>query len=186
MLFPTPTTRCKVWWLSSFCFLLFQVNKMEKIDKTSGHEQALKDGSNTCDTSPQNSPRLLYIQLKGSLDLRIQGIVCLVNPSTFLIHILAHSHLDLSHVRNTLQQEVYSSATHCMRTHLHWFAWSPHPANLICWPLVLVLDQTLDSHSLATLSLAHRISQTSRMCHLISRATFCFHLSPLSQHSTGF
>lgn len=174
MRFPTPITCREVWrlwWLSSFCFSLFQVNKMKKTDKTRGHEQALKDGSNTYDTSPQNS----FIFSSGDIYsasfifssedlLSLMGFVCLVNPSRFIIHILACSALESSCMHNFLQQKVYSSATHCMRTHLHWFAWSPYPANLICWPLALVLAETLDSRSLTTSSLAHRIFQTSLIC----------------------
>ena len=134
---------------------------MKKIDKSSGHEQALKDASHTYDTSPQNSPCLLYIQLKGCLE---PDGISLLSKSQQISLLLAHLPLEPSCVHNILQQQVYSSATHCMRTHLHGFAWSPCTTNFICWPLVLVAAETLDSCSLATPSLAHRIFQTSFMC----------------------
>lgn len=164
MLFPTPITCHEVqwlWWLSSFCFLLFQVNKMKKIDKTSGHEQALKGGSNTYDTFPQNSPCLLYIPLKGCLE---PDGICLLSKSQQISLPFAHLPLESSRIHSKLQQEVYISATHCMSTHLHGCAWRPYPINFICWPLVLVVAEILDSCSHTTLSLAHRIFQTIFMC----------------------
>lgn len=62
------------------------------------------------------------------------------NLSKSLFQTFAHSPLEPPYTHSNLQQGVYSSATHCMRTHLLWLSISHHHH---CWHPALVWAVTL-------------------------------------------